>query len=140
VDYAEQAESARDPAAELWWKILKRIPTHFGQLVTLSTLRDALTGRYAHPQLGQIVGLDITDRVLRHSHHEVFSTWLRLTLAQQHADLDEYLAVSGTSVDLLPYRDIPPSTAHPVECQLYLADLETLLALSRFARRGAPTA
>jgi hypothetical protein len=130
-------DPARGPAAELWWKTLSRIPTHFGRLVFLSSLRDALTGRYAHEPLSQIVGREITDRTLRHSHHEVFSLWLGFTLAQQKADLDAYLMASHAPLDLVVYRDIAPATAHQVERQLYLADLETLLDLLRFEHGGA---
>jgi hypothetical protein len=132
ADFVAQPESARGPAAELWRKTLSRIPTHFGRLVFLSSLRDPLTGRYAHPPLSQIVGGEITDRTLCHSHHHVFSEWLGFTLAQQKADLDEYMVASRAPLDLVPYRDIVPATAHQVERQLYLADLETLLELLRF--------
>ena len=77
---------------------------------------------------------------LRHSHHEVFSAWLGFTLAEQKADLEEYLMASQAALDLLPYRDVPPATAHQVERQLYLADLETILELLRSERRGVPKA
>jgi len=85
----------------------------------------------------QIVGGEITDRTLCHSHHEIFSEWLGFTLAQQKADLDAYLVASHASLDLVAYRDIPPATVHQVERQLYLADLETLLELLRGEHRGA---
>ena len=137
ADFVTKPEPARGPAAELWRKTLSRIPTHFGRLVFLSSLRDPLTGRYAHPPLSQIVGGDITDRTLCHSHHQVFSEWLSFPLAQQKADLDEYLVASDAPLDLAHYRDIAPGTAHQVERQLYLTDLETLLELRRF-ERGAP--
>ena len=121
----------------MWRKTLARVPTHFGRLVFLSSLRHSLTGRYVHQPLSQIVGGDITDRTLRHSHHEVFSAWLGFTLAEQKADLDRYLKASQAPLDLDQSRDIAPPTAHQVERQLYLADLETLLELLRF-ERGAP--
>jgi hypothetical protein len=121
----------------MWRKTLSRIPTHFGRLVFVSSLRDALTGRYAHAPLSQIVGREITDRTLCHSHHEIFSEWLSYTLAEQKADLDEYLTASRAPLDLAPYRDIAPATAHQVERQLYLTDLETLLELLRFEHGGA---
>ena len=130
-DFSARPEATRGPAAELWRKTLSRIPTQFGRLVFLSSLRDPLTGRYSHPPLSQIVGGEITDRTLCHSHHQVFSQWLGFTLAQQKADLDEYLVASRSPLDLVPYRDIVPATAHQVERQLYLADLETLLELLR---------
>ena len=136
-DFIAKPEAARGPATDLWRKTLLRIPTHFGRLVFLSSLRDALTGRYSHPPLSQIVGGEITDRTLCHSHHEIFSEWLSFTLAEQKADLDEYLKASHSPLDLVPYRDIAPGTAHQVERQLYLTDLETLLELRRFGRGGA---
>jgi len=124
-------EPAAGPAAELWRKTLQRIPTHFGRLVFLASLRD-LSGRYAHPPLSQIVGHEITDRTLRHSHHEIFSQWLSFSLSRQKADLDEYLHSSYSPLDLAIYRDLMPASAHQVERQLYLTDLETLLELLRF--------
>jgi hypothetical protein len=137
ADFIAKPEATRGPAADLWRKTLSRIPTQFGRLVFISSLRDALTGRYSHPPLSEIVGREITDRTLCHSHHEIFSEWLGFTLAQQKADLDEFLNASNGPLDLAHYRDIVPGTAHQVERQLYLTDLETLLELLRFERGGA---
>jgi hypothetical protein len=137
ADFIAKPEATRGPAAELWRKTLSRIPTQFGRLVFISSLRDALTGRYYHPPLSQIVGGEITDRTLCHSHHHVFSEWLSFPLAQQKADLDEYLGASNATLDLAFYRDIVPATAHQVERLLYLTDLQTLLELRRFERGGA---
>jgi hypothetical protein len=117
--------------------MLSRVPTRFGRLVFLSSLRDPLTGYYAHAPLNQIVDREITDRTLRYSHHEIFSEWLSCSLARQKADLDEYLTASGASLELAAYSDLAPATAHQVERQLYLTDLETLLELLRFERGGA---
>ncbi len=131
-----KSEPAAGPAAELWRKTLQRIPTHFGRLVFLASLRDTLTGRYAHPPLSQIVGREITDRTLCHSHHEIFAQWLSFSLSRQKADLDEYLLSSHPLFDLAIYRDLMPGSAHQVERQLYLTDLETLLELLRFEHDG----
>jgi hypothetical protein len=93
-----------------------------------------------------MMGDEITDRTLRHSHHEIFSEWLGLSLAEQKADLDEYLSSTHSpldniplynSLEILPYRALVPASAHQVERQLYLTDLETLLELLRFERGGA---
>ena len=137
ADFITRPEATRGPAAELWRKTLSRIPTYFGRLVFLSSLRDTLTGQYAHPPLSQIVGREITDRTLCHSHHEIFSEWLGFTLAQQKADFDAYLMASQAPLDLVHYRDIVPGTAHQVERQLFLTDLETLLELLRLEHGGA---
>jgi hypothetical protein len=85
----------------------------------------------------RIVGSELTDRTLRQSHHEVFSEWLRFSLSEQKADLDRYLTSTLSEPQMLPYRDLPPATAHQVERQLYLTDLETLLELLRFEHDNA---
>lgn len=134
MDTSARPEPDQGPATELWRKTLSRIPTHFGRLVFLASLRDPLTGCYRHPPLHQIVGREITDRTLCHSHREIFSQWLGFGLAQQKADLDEYLMASQAAPDPAAYRDIVPASAHQVERQLYITDLETLLELVRGER------
>jgi hypothetical protein len=103
-------------------------------MVYLSSLRDQLTGMYTHPAILENAGREATDRALCHHHHQIFMEWLRLNLADQKSDLEDYLRSSGTSVDDLPYRELTPASAHEVERQLYLNDLEILLQLLRFDR------
>jgi hypothetical protein len=136
-DYIAKPGPTRGPAAELWRKTLARIPTHFGRLVFLASLRDRLTGHYAHQPLMEIVGREVTDRTLCHSHHQIFAEWLAFSLSEQKADLDDYLTSSQSPLETLPYRDLAPSTAHQVERQLYITDLETLLELLRYEHGGA---
>jgi hypothetical protein len=109
------------------------VPTRFGRLVFLSALRDPL-GHYSHPSLAERIGPVAADRALAHQHHLVFMEWLRLNLADQKADIDEYLRDAGTRAAALPYRDLAPATAHAVEKQLYLADLEVIVQLLSFAQ------
>jgi len=101
-------------------------------MVFLRSLRDSATGRYYHPSLVERVGADDADRTLRHYHHQVFAEWLRLTLAEQKEDVEEFLRISEMPAANLPYRDLPPATAHEVERQLYLTDLEVVLQLISF--------
>jgi hypothetical protein len=136
-DFIAKTEQTGGPAAELWRKTLARIPTHFGRLVFLASLRDSLTGRYAHPPLVEIVGREVTDRTLRHSHHQVFAEWLNFTLSEQKSDLDDYLTSSQSPLETLSFRHLAPATAHQVERQLYVTDLETLLELLRYEHGGA---
>jgi hypothetical protein len=119
------------PAAELWRNTLSRIPTLFGRLVFLSSLREPQSGRYSHESLVNLWGSDDADRTLRNSHQQVFQQWISAGLADQKADLDEYLSTMGGPRHALPYRNLAPTTARAVEQQLYLTDLETLLELLR---------
>jgi hypothetical protein len=140
VDYTASSQSARGPAATTWRQILSQIPTLFGRLVFLASLRDAVTGRYTHEALAGLLGAEETDRTLCHSHHQIFSQWLASGLAEQKADLDEYRQGSPNEPD---YRKLVPATAREVERQLYLTDLETLQELMRYESGhawGAPGA
>lgn len=132
AEYLTNSQSARTPGPVLWRKTLSQVPTTFGRLVFLASLRDTSTGRYQHESLIRMLGPEDTDRSLLSSHHQVFSEWLRFSLAEQKADLDEYLASIGGSRRSLQYRNLVPSTAREVERQLYLTDLETLLELMRY--------
>jgi len=134
-----QAPLDRGAPADLWRNTLAQIPSVFGRLVYLCSLRDANTGTYRHFGLSQIFGDQAADEALRNSHQQVFAEWLQFGLEQQKADLDLYLAglegdrrtIIQTWIRLAPYRNLVPSTARDVERELYLRDLETLLELFR---------
>lgn len=114
-----------------------QIPTVFGRLVFLASLRNTATGLYYHKGLAQTIGPEEADRSLCNSHHQVFQQWLGFSLAEQRSDLGEFLSVGGPPRFALPYRKLVPPTARDVERQLYLTDLETLLELLRFEHGGA---
>jgi len=135
--FTTKSQTSRVPGTELWRKTLLQIPTLFGRLVFLASLRDPATGHYYHQGLAQSVGAEEADRNLCSSHHQVFQQWLGFSLAEQKADLDEYLSYGGAPRYALPYRKLVPSTAREVERQLYLTDLETLLELLKFEHGGA---
>jgi len=127
----------RSPASDLWRHTLSQIPTTFGRLVFLSTLRDPNTGVYAHYGFAQRVGEQAADVALRQSHSQSFSEWLAFSLEEQKADLDLYLAgidsdrrtILDTWRRTRPYRNLIPAAAMDVERRLYNSDLETLLEL-----------
>ncbi len=101
-------------------------------MVFLRSLRNSADGRYHHSSLDDSIGPDAADRTLRHHHHQIFAEWLRLSLAEQKEEIEEFLRISGTAGANLPYRELPPASAHEVERQLYLTDLEVVLQLISF--------
>lgn len=135
--YETKGSLERGAAPDLWRRTLSQIPSVFGRLVYLCSLRDSNSGGYQHYGLSQAFGEDEADRVLRHSHEQAFAEWLCFTLELQKADLDLYLSglngnrrtILDTWIRLVPYRNLIPSAAREVERQLYLADLETILEL-----------
>ena len=133
----KKAKLERSAAADLWRNTLNQIPSMFGRLVYLSSLRDQNTGSYVHHGLAQMFGDSETDRALRDSHEETFSAWLCCNMEQQKTDLDLYLSsfqadrrtILGTWIRLAPYRGLLPASAQDPERRLYLADLEALLEI-----------
>ncbi len=125
--------TASEKAVALEQEILDRIPSAFGRLAFLASLRDESTGRYKHHRLAGIVSDDEADRLLGEMHDGVFADWLNRTLEQQKDDLDLYLSRGG--IDIRAVRDIystlAPASASEVERRLYLSDLETLLELRK---------
>src|SRR5260370_10849596 len=88
----EETGFDRSAASDLWRLTLSQIPTTFGRLVFLSTLRDPNTGLYAHFGFAQRVGDDAAHTALRQSHIQCFSEWLAFSLEGQKADFDLYLS------------------------------------------------
>lgn len=137
AEYLANSQSARTPAAVLWRRTLSQVPTVFGRLAFLASLRNAATGRYCHDDLVCVLGPEETDRALCNSHHQVFSEWLKFSLSEQKADLDDYLTAAGGSRRAIHYHHLVPPTARDVERQLYLTDLETLLELLKYEHGDA---
>ena len=129
----------RGPAADLWRHTLTQIPTTFGRLVYLASLRNQNTGVYEHHGLAQVFGAEEADRTLRRSHFEIFSEWLCFGLEQQKNEVTGYLEALDESLRLVlenwirfsPYRNFLPASTREAERELYISDLETVLELLR---------
>jgi len=127
----------RSAPADLWRNTLSQIPSVFGKLVYLSSLRNPVTGKYEHHGLSLVFGADEASRALRKSHVQAFSEWLAFDLEGQKADLDLYLsamledqpAIVETWLSLRTYRTFIPASAKTFERRLYTADIEALIAL-----------
>ncbi len=130
----------RNPAADLWRNTLSRIPTLFGRLQYLASLRDPNTGYYGHFGLSQRFSEDVAETTLRESHLRVFGEWLCLRLEPQKADIEEYLeslggdrkSILASWIRLNSLRACVPAEIRDVERKLFLSDLQTILELLRY--------
>lgn len=128
---------ARTPVADVWRHTLSQIPSVFGRLVYLASLRDSNTGEYEHHGLIARFGAEAAGRALRESHEQTFAEWINLTIEEQTADLDLYFSAQKADrrtiieswLTMTPYTGFAPGATREVERQLYLADLEAILEL-----------
>jgi|SRR5579871_2807124 len=131
----------RSAAADLWKHTLSKIPTVYGRLTYLASLRDPNSGVYRHHGLSTAFGREESGKALKASHEQAFAEWLNLPLAERSMDLAAYLA----SLDDPPneainhwlrtktYLNQVPTSARAVERELFYRDLEMLLTLVKNA-------
>lgn len=129
----------RSASADLWRNTLAQIPSVFGRLVYLSSLRDAVTGKYEHHGLALLFGPAEAAKALRKSHNQTFDEWMSFNLEQQKADLDLYISalldqkrtiienwLTGKS-----YRSYIPHSVRSFEKRQYTAEIEALITLMK---------
>jgi hypothetical protein len=134
----------RSAAADLWKNTLSRIPTAYGRLAYLVSLRDPNSGIYRHHGLAGVFGRDESTRALQDSHDRAFHEWLRLDLETKAADLQEYVGsledppeavlrfLAATSRSDLQL----PEAARPSERRLFHRDVEAILTVLTRAHAG----
>lgn len=136
------AALSRNAPADLWRRTLSRIPSVFGRLVYLSSLRDP-AGRYSHYGLAHVFGEAEADGALRSSHEAVFDEWLALFLPQQKQDVEVYLKGLRTEpvevvqswIRLGSYQTLAPASARDSQRRLFESDLRALMELFRLEFR-----
>jgi hypothetical protein len=76
-------------------RTLAAIPSDFGRLYYVSSLKDADTGRYRHDGLMTLYSEDSVQVALARCHEELFSRILETPLRQQERDLRDCLDIAG---------------------------------------------
>lgn len=142
--FKPKAGLERSAGGDLWKNTLSKIPTQFGKLAYLASLRDPNSGIYRHHGLSLVFGRDESNRVLRENHEQAFFEWLNLPLSDKSADLMEYLASLDDPVPTVlshwlrskTYSNQVPSATREMERELFVKDLEALLETIRNAWDG----
>ena len=125
----------RSALADLFKNTLSKIPTVFGQLGYLSSLRDPDSGIYRHHGLTTIFGREESRKALATSHQQVFQQWLNLPLEDKRADLVEYLeSLTDPRASVLKhwahnktYRAYIPASTRRSEEELFFEEFGVLL-------------
>lgn len=131
----------RSATSDLWKHTLSRIPTTFGRLIYLSSLRDGTAGVYRHHGLSSMFGREESLKALRESHEQIFVEWISLTMPEKHEELGRYLneleEPAGTVLNhwlgSKMYAAHVPASAREMERELFNRDLETLLEMAKNA-------
>ncbi len=76
-------------------RTLAVIPSDFGRLYYVSSLRDPGTGRYSHDGLTNMYSENSVQAALSQCHEELFSRILETPLQEQEHDLRECMASAG---------------------------------------------
>jgi hypothetical protein len=131
-------ELERDAVDNLWQRTLLHIPSSYGRLVYLASLRNPDTGRYEHYGLSLNPNNADANRAVRQSHEAIFQEWVGYSLEHKKADLDLYITtieeVDKTQLidawlRLTPYKNLVPASIQGPERQRHISDFEALLGL-----------
>ena len=118
---------------------LASIPSLFGRLIYISSLRDLASGRYEHAGLQALHPGEAVQQALAKCHEEVFERILETPLADQAEDVRECLETmpGGTAMTVAhwqrmeSYRVLLPEEAPDYLKELFCSNLRALLEILR---------
>jgi len=134
----------RNALADLWKHTLSQIPSIYGRLVYLASLRDANSGIYRHHGLSNAFGREESLSALRKSHEDTFREWLNLPLPDKSADLVTYFLdveedarqVVAYLARATPYLSQLPDSASRAQRRQFKMEMEILLELIKNVSGG----
>jgi hypothetical protein len=135
VESLESYQQARRVVEDFTARTLAAIPTEFGKLLYLSTLRDISTGDYVHAGLVARYSREAVQQALGYCHQELFLRVLEMPLEQQEWDLRACLeSLEGEFWGKLRrwretefYRMLIPSDSPEYLREIFLANVGALL-------------
>lgn len=127
----------RSAPADLFKHTLSKIPSVFGKVAYLSSLRDPNSGNYRHHGLAASFGREESAKALKDSHETYFNEWLSMPISAKHQDLKEYLRGVDESPALVLHHWkktalltlFTPASVRPAARALFLQEMDTLVRL-----------
>jgi hypothetical protein len=95
VESLERFQQSRAVIEDFSSQTLAAIPSDFGRLYYVSSLKDSDSGRYEHEGLMSLYPENAVQAALSHCHEELFSRILESPLSEQAQDLRECLETAG---------------------------------------------
>jgi len=128
---------------------LAAIPSDFGRLVHIATLRDLISGQYKHEGLEALYSGPAVHEALYFCHEEIFQKILEIPLERQERLLRSFFAglegdsseIAGRWLELDVYRMLVPLGTPEYLRDLFYSNFRLLLDLvSTEATAGVPAA
>lgn len=146
MESLESYQQTRQVVEDVTARTLAAIPTEFGKLLYLSSLRDISTGDYVHEGLVARYSREAVQQALGYCHQELFLRVLEMPLEQQEWDLRACLeGLEGEFWGKLRrwretefYRLLIPADSPEYLREIFLANVGAVLdvALEERAKRG----
>jgi hypothetical protein len=137
VTSLEEFQKSRRVIEDFTSRSLAAIPTDFGRLCYINSLKEGPTGRYRHDGLAALYSEDSVQQALVHCHEELFSKILETPLYAQEGDLRGCLGRGGKNIDAIakmwekeqPYRAICPEGLPKYLSDLFSSNVSVLLSV-----------
>jgi hypothetical protein len=119
---------------------LDTLPNDLTRMLYLASLRDCNSGRYLHPELSPMIGVEEADHALSACHDQVFRRLLKMPISAYVLQLEEYIrytrAERGTVLrtwqSLQAYRSTIPVRALPIYSELFCLNIELALLILNY--------
>jgi hypothetical protein len=116
---------------------LAAIPSHYGRLAYMASLRDLSSGHYHHEGLAALYRHEAIQEALKLCHEQVFERVLEMPLPRQEADLRECLAGMEGGLEtaarhwqqMETYRVLLPENPPGYLKDLFCSNLRALLVI-----------
>jgi hypothetical protein len=133
----ERFQQSRCVIEDFTSRTLAVIPSDFGRLYYVSSLKDTTTGRYQHDGLVELYSENSVQEALESCHEELFSRILETPLDDQERDLrkclnstgDRFWTVVESWREERSFRSMCPESLPNYLKELFCSNLRALLAI-----------
>ena len=137
MESSESFRQSRSVIEDFTSRTLGAIPSDFGRLYYVSSLKDEKTGRYKHDGLMSLYSEQSVQAALTHCHEELFSRILETPLSHQERDLrnclgaagDKFWAVVESWRETRFFRTMCPEGLPEYLDELFSSNMNALLAI-----------
>jgi hypothetical protein len=142
LDSLERFQQSRSVIEDFASRTLAVIPSDYGKLYYVNSLRNSDTGRYQHDGLAVLYSEDSVQVALAQCHEEIFARILEAPLRQQERDLRKCLEAAGDQFwpvveswrEGRLFKDMCPEGLPEYLSDLFCSNMGALLAIFSSAR------